>query len=214
MNRFWNVPNVLTLFRLALVPVFVIVFFLTSGNHIPALVVFVIASLTDVLDGFIARKYNLITPYGVVLDPLADKLLKSVTLICFAIVNIIPIWLAVTLIVIDLAMIITGICLYKQKITISSNFLGKLGTFVMTVGLILCFFDESLAGWNLYILYAGLIIIVASVIVYIVLNYKRVFNVGNKEKKSKEKIDNDAVVIDATATPVKDDDEKADNTAK
>ncbi len=212
MNKFWNVPNVLTLFRLALVPVFVLVFFVTEGNHIPALVVFIIASLTDMLDGFIARKYNLITPYGVVLDPLADKLLKSATLICFAIVDIIPVWLTATLITIDVAMIITGVCLYKQKITIPSNFLGKLGTLVMTIGLILCFFDESLGGWNLYILYAGLIIIIASVIVYILLNYKRVFNV-DKTKSTKENRESDAVIVDTTATPVVDtenDDKKSD----
>ncbi len=199
MNKFWNIPNVLSLFRLLLVPVFLIVFFYESSDyHIGALVVFVIASLTDALDGLIARKTNQITKYGVVLDPLADKLLKAATLISFAIVGVIPVWLTATLITIDLALIITGVCLFKKKITIPSNFLGKLGTAVMTLGLILCFFAKSMNGWNLYILYAGLIIIVASVIVYIVLNYKRVFNKNGQEK----------VVIEATATKVEDNTKK------
>lgn len=188
MNKFWNVPNVLSLFRLILVPVFLLVFFFAPGeNHVPALVVFLIASLTDVLDGIIARKTNQITTYGIVLDPLADKLLKMATLIAFAIADIIPIWLTVTLIIIDISMIITGVCLYKQKITIPSNFFGKAGTFIMSIGLVLCFFDSSLNGWNLYILYAGLIMIVVSVIVYIIMNYKRVFTKNNQDiDKSKK----------------------------
>ena len=185
MNKFWNVPNVLSLFRLILVPVFLIVFFFAPGdNHIPALVVFLIASLTDVLDGIIARKTGQITSYGIILDPLADKLLKMATLIAFAIADIVPLWLTITLIVIDLAMIITGICLYKQQITIPSNFFGKAGTVIMSVGFVLCFFADYLNGWNLYILYAGLIMIVVSVIVYIVMNYKRVFV---KEKQDIDK---------------------------
>ena len=193
MNKFWNVPNVLSLFRLILVPVFLIVFFFEpSDYHIGALIVFLVASLTDALDGLIARKTNQITKYGVVLDPLADKLLKSATLISFAVVGVIPVWLTVTLITIDLALIITGVCLFKRQITIPSNFLGKLGTAVMTLGLVLCFFAKSMNGWNLYILYAGLIIIIASVIVYIVLNYKRVFNKNGQDK----------VIIEATATKV------------
>lgn len=203
MNKFWNVPNVLSLIRLLLVPVFLIVFFFeTSDYHIGALVVFLVASFTDVLDGIIARKTNQITKYGIVLDPLADKLLKMATLIAFAVVDIIPVWLVATLITIDLALIITGVCLFKRQITIPSNFLGKLGTFVMSIGLVLCFFAKSMNGWNLYILYAGLIIIVASVIVYIVLNYKRVFN-KNKDDK---------VVLETTATKIQDEQSTDKNT--
>ncbi len=203
MNKFWNIPNVLSLIRLLLVPVFLIVFFFeTSDYHIGALIVFLVASFTDVLDGIIARKTNQITKYGVVLDPLADKLLKMATLIAFAVVDIIPVWLVATLITIDLALIITGVCLFKRKITIPSNFLGKLGTFVMSIGLVLCFFAKSMNGWNLYILYAGLIIIVASVIVYIVLNYKRVFN-KNKDDK---------VVREATATKIQESDQQIEKT--
>ena len=227
MNKFWNIPNILSLIRLLLVPVFLIVFFFeTSDYHIGALVVFLVASFTDVLDGIIARKTNQITKYGVVLDPLADKLLKMATLIAFAVVGIIPVWLVATLITIDFGLIITGVCLFKRKITIPSNFLGKLGTFVMSIGLVLCFFAKSMNGWNLYILYAGLIIIVASVIVYIVLNYKRVFNKNRDDKVVKEttatkieesepqkdknnietiEIETEDLIKEATATKVEDD---------
>lgn len=226
MNNFWNVPNILTLFRLALVPVFLVVFFFWGdGFHIAALVVFVIACLTDVLDGIIARKTNQITKYGIVLDPLADKLLKGATLIAFAIINVIPLWLAITIITIDVGLIITGICLYKQEITIPSNFLGKAGTVVTSCGLVLCFFYEYLAGWNLYILYAGLATIVASVIYYICTNYKRVFckndvveTTATKVEENEEETTCDVeeiasedeaseVVLEATAVNLKENDE-------
>lgn len=182
-DKFWNVPNALTLLRLFLVPVMLLCFFLIPGrDHLVAMIIFFVASLTDMLDGIIARSTHQITQYGIVLDPLADKLLKISTLVAFAIDGILPIWLVSSLIFLDLGMIITGACLFRRKITIPSNIFGKIGTFIMTVGLLMCFFNGSLNPWNLYVLYLGLIIIIISLIVYIVLNYKRVF-FGNKTQK-------------------------------
>lgn len=186
-DKFWNVPNALTLLRLFLVPVMLLCFFLIPGqDHWVAMIIFLVASLTDMLDGIIARSTHQITQYGVVLDPLADKLLKISTLVAFAVDGILPIWLVSILIFLDLGMIITGACLFRQKITIPSNVFGKIGTFIMTLGLLMCFFAGSLHPWNLYVLYLGLIIIVLSLIVYIVLNYKRVFfpDKVNSESKS------------------------------
>jgi len=181
-EKFFNVPNMLSLLRLILVPVMLVCFFLIPGrDHLVAMIIFLIASLTDLLDGIIARTTHQITQYGIVLDPFADKLLKISTLISFAIVGILPIWLVSVLIFLDVGMIITGACLYKKKITIPSNIFGKIGTVVMTIGLLMCFFDGSLHPWNLYVLYLGLIIIITSLIVYIVFNYKRVF-FGQKEQ--------------------------------
>ena len=184
-NKFWNVPNALTLLRLFLVPIMLLCFFLIPGrDHLAAMIIFLVASLTDMLDGIIARTTHQITQYGIVLDPLADKLLKISTLVAFAIVGILPIWLVAVLITLDVGMIITGACLFKQKITIPSNIFGKIGTLIMTIGLLMCFFDDSLNPWNLYVLYLGLIIIVTSLIVYIVLNYKRVFFKNNTTQET------------------------------
>lgn len=83
-------------------------------------------------------------------------------------------------------MIIAGACLFKKKITIPSNVFGKLGTLVMSLGLLLCFFDGSLHPWNLYIVYIGMVIVVASLIIYILLNYKRVFGVKSPTKAENE----------------------------
>ena len=88
-----NVPNLLSLIRLALVPIFPVVFF---GNHkysyIYALLVYALASFTDVLDGFIARRYNMVSRTGRILDPLADKLMAFTVLTCIAAARIVPFW--------------------------------------------------------------------------------------------------------------------------
>ncbi len=190
LKGFWNVPNILSLFRLLLVPVLVIAYFSAPGtNHIAALIIFIVASVTDILDGIIARTTNQITPIGTVLDPFADKLLKISTLLCFCIDGILPVWLSVLLIVIDLGMIITGLCLLKEKITIPSNFIGKLGTFVMSVGIVLCFLQQTFDRWGFYILCCGLGIIILSVIVYVALNAQKVFSKFSKNQKVKLQID-------------------------
>lgn len=176
MSKFWNVPNILSLIRLFLVPVMLICFFCIPGeNHIWAMIVFLVASLTDILDGYIARSTGQITQYGIVLDPLADKLLKISTLTAFAIIGVLPIWLVSILIFIDVGMIITGMIIYKSKITIPSNVFGKAGTLIMSLGLLLSFFHGTLNPWNLYVIYLGLGVIILSLIVYICKNYKRVF---------------------------------------
>ena len=184
MSKFLNVANVLTIFRLALIPVFVFVFlFIEEKDHYISLTIFLIASFTDVLDGIIARRTNTITNYGIVMDPLADKLLKIATLICFTLVDVVPLWLTFLLVFIDVSMIIIGICLYSKQITIPSNFVGKTGTVVMSVGFIMCFFDGIFNGWDLIVLYAGLLIIVLSIIIYGILNFSRVKAVFVKKNK-------------------------------
>ncbi|MBR4270947.1 MAG: CDP-alcohol phosphatidyltransferase family protein [Clostridia bacterium] len=192
MSKFWNIPNILTLFRLALIPVFVLVFlFIEDEHHYFSLAIFLIACFTDVLDGIIARRTNTITNYGVVMDPLADKLLKIATLICFTLTQVVPLWLTITLVSIDLSMIFAGVCLYSQKITIPSNWIGKTGTVVMSIGFVLCFFHTALNNWNLYVLYGGMIIIILSIIVYTIKNFRRVLDVILlKNRKRKVKLDN------------------------
>ena len=104
-----NLPNKLTVLRVILVPFFV--FFLLGADWIGsfspyiALIIFIVASLTDMLDGKIARKYNLITNFGKFMDPLADKLLVCSALICFVDMHRMPTW--VVLIVIAREFIIT-----------------------------------------------------------------------------------------------------------
>ena len=105
-----NLPNKLTMFRVVLIPVFIVV--LMSGliaepaSRYIAVVIFCVASFTDYLDGHIARKYNLVTNFGKFMDPLADKLLVSAAMICMIELGMLPAW--VVIIIISREFIITG----------------------------------------------------------------------------------------------------------
>lgn len=94
-----NLPNKLTLLRIVLVPVFVVVLYLNFPyNNLVALAVFVLASLTDLLDGKIARKYHLVTDFGKFMDPIADKLLVTAALLVFVDWHMMPAWVAIVVI--------------------------------------------------------------------------------------------------------------------
>lgn len=94
-----NTPNKLTLLRILLVPVFVVVLCWNfRGHDLVALVIFILASLTDLLDGKIARKYNLITDFGKFMDPIADKLLVTAALLVFVERHMMPSWVAIVVV--------------------------------------------------------------------------------------------------------------------
>ena len=96
-----NLPNKLTIFRVILIPFFVFFvltpYFPEYGKYI-AVAIFIIASLTDLLDGKIARKYNLVTNFGKFMDPLADKLLVCSALICLVSTGKLPAWIVIIII--------------------------------------------------------------------------------------------------------------------
>ena len=101
-----NLPNRLTILRIFLIPFFVF-FMLSDFSKWIALIIFVVASLTDMLDGKIARKYNLVTDFGKFMDPLADKLLVCSALICLVELKRIPAW--IVLAIISRSFIISGV---------------------------------------------------------------------------------------------------------
>ncbi len=109
-RRSLTVPNAITLIRILLTPLFVI--FLLQGRYGPALAVFVCASLSDFIDGLIARHWQQRSPLGMVLDPLADKLLLMSSFILLSIYRLIPPWLAVVVISRDLVLVL-GIVVLK-----------------------------------------------------------------------------------------------------
>lgn len=136
-----NVPNILTILRIILVPVFVVTFFLV--NKWVALGVFIVAGITDALDGYIARRYDLKTELGAVLDPFADKLMLMSVLTVFTIKGYIPIIVVIIVGTKELFMIIVGIKFYlsQKKIVIPSNKFGKTATFLFYLSLILITFN-------------------------------------------------------------------------
>src|SRR5699024_7708666 len=132
-----NLPNKITMIRLLLVPIFIIVFYIYPDSHIYAAIIFIIASLTDSLDGYIARSKGLITDFGKFIDPLADKILVSAALILLVEIGKIPGW--VVIIIIAREFTITGfrIIAASEGITIAASPLGKIKTITQLTGIIL-----------------------------------------------------------------------------
>ncbi len=152
---FKHVPNILSTFRLILVPVFAIVFFsdMANANYV-ALGIFILAGITDVLDGYIARHYNLISKVGTVLDPLADKLMQLTALVCLTIDGALPLWIMVILLAKEAAMIVTGIYMYfrKKSTVIPSNWFGKSATILFSLAiLVTILYPDSIASLVLVI---------------------------------------------------------------
>lgn len=130
-----NLPNKITMFRVVMIPFFVIFMLMQSlsyGKYIAA-AIFIIAALSDLLDGYIARKQKLVTNFGKFMDPLADKLLVSSALICFVELGLIPAW--VVIIIIAREFIISGFRLVASDngVVIAASWWGKIKTVVQMV---------------------------------------------------------------------------------
>lgn len=139
-----NVPNILSGFRICLVPVFIATYFCEKDNmHLAAVIIYAIASLTDVLDGYIARKYNLITNLGRILDPIGDKLMTLSVMTCITIDKLIPLWALILFAIKEILMLTGGFIIHKKwKMNMpSSNKLGKASTtiFFLVCGALILF---------------------------------------------------------------------------
>ena len=175
-----NLPNKLTLFRVILIPVFV-VFMLVPFNGAActgiykwaALIVFVIASLTDLLDGKIARKYNLVTNFGKFMDPLADKLLVCSAMICLIELGRIPSW--VVIIIIAREFIISGFRLVASDngVVIAASYWGKVKTvfqMIMVIMMIVNFEFVWFYRLTIIVMWIAVILTVVSLVDYMVKN--------------------------------------------
>ncbi len=170
-----NLPNKLTIARVIMIPfflVFLITDFFEAARYV-ALAIFIIASLTDMLDGKIARKYNLVTNFGKFMDPLADKLLVCSAMIAFTGMGIMPAWIVI--IIIAREFIISGFRLIaaEKNVVIAAGMSGKIKT---TVQMIMCCLLIARLPFNFmrYVeqvfIYAALVLTVYSLIVYLVQN--------------------------------------------
>ena len=172
-----NLPNKLTVLRICMIPFFVAALLYEGGAsrnmRILADVLFIAASLTDLLDGKIARKYNLVTNFGKFMDPLADKLLVCSALICLIELGQLPAW--VVIIISSREFIISGFRLVAADngIVIAASYWGKFKTvFQMTAVILLIFNIPSLALLTNIVLAAAVVLTVVSLADYIVKNRK------------------------------------------
>lgn len=168
-----NLPNKLTMFRVILIPFFVVFLLvdITTIDKWIALAIFIVASLTDLLDGKIARKYNLVTNFGKFMDPLADKLLVCSALICLVELSKIPAWIVIVIIAREF--IISGFRLIASDngVVIAASYWGKFKTTFQIV--MICLMIADLAALSLLtdiVMWAALILTVVSLIDYLMKN--------------------------------------------
>jgi cardiolipin synthase len=146
-----NIPNILTVFRMFLIPIFITIFFSNNTNNLLlSILIFLLAGATDVLDGYIARKYKLVTKWGTVMDPLADKLMLLTVLTCLVIKNYIPIWILIVVSIKEAALIISGTFLYKKDTVIPANKFGKISTLLFYIAIFILSIDRSVGKYLLY----------------------------------------------------------------
>lgn len=168
-----NLPNKLTLFRVILIPFFIVALLMPSipYNDYIACGIFIIASLTDMLDGKIARKYNLVTNFGKFMDPLADKLLVCSALICLIELNRMASWMVIVIIAREF--IISGFRLIASDngVVIAASYWGKFKTVFQMVSVILLILNiEAISMLTNILVWIALILTVVSLIDYIVKN--------------------------------------------
>ena len=172
-----NLPNKLTVLRVILIPFFVVIMMIENGANqtfrYVAAAIFIIASLTDMLDGKIARKYNLVTNFGKFMDPLADKLLVCSALICLIELGQLPAWMVI--IIVSREFIISGFRLVaaEQGIVIAASYWGKFKTTFQMIAVVLMILNfEALSAVTLICTWAALILTIISLVDYIVKNHK------------------------------------------
>ena len=172
-----NLPNKLTVLRICMIPFFVAALLYENGAdqtmRIIANVIFITASLTDLLDGKIARKYGLVTNFGKFMDPLADKLLVGSALICLIQLGQLPAW--VVIVIISREFIISGFRLVAADngIVIAASYWGKFKTvFQMTAVVLLIFNIPPLSVLTSAVLWIAVILTVVSLVDYVAKNIK------------------------------------------
>ena len=168
-----NLPNKLTLFRVILIPFFVLFMLvdITAYDKWIALAIFIVASLTDLLDGKIARKYNLVTNFGKFMDPLADKLLVCSALICLVALTKISAWIVI--IIIAREFIISGFRLIASDngVVIAASYWGKFKTTFQMVMICLMIADiEAISLITTVVMWIALILTIVSLVDYLIKN--------------------------------------------
>jgi len=183
MKLFMTIPNQLTLLRILLIPVFILVFYLPYENsNVFACGIFILAAVTDILDGYYARKLNQISSLGVFLDPVADKLMVAVVLVLLVQKNP-EIYLAIpAAIIIGREITVSALREWmaelgaRKKVAVSD--LGKIKTIIQMVAVGFLIYEESVLGLPVYLIgviliYIAVLLTLSSMIQYLILALPR-----------------------------------------
>lgn len=170
-----NLPNKITVFRIFMIPFFVACMLIKEipYHEIIAGVIFIIAALSDLVDGKIARRFNLVTNFGKFMDPLADKLLVQSALLCFVANGLLPAWIAI--VIMSREFIISGFRLVAadKGIVIAAGYLGKLKTVFQMVMSVMLIFHFSHPVWLVteqIFIWGSLILTIVSLVDYFIKN--------------------------------------------
>lgn len=169
-----HIPNILCFLRILMVGVFV--YFFTQGQYILCMITYVIAFLTDILDGYLARRNQWISDLGKLLDPLADKLMLLAALACFYAAGWLPLPILVTVFVKELLMIVGGVFLMRKNIVVYSDWFGKTAAGFFNAGVVLTLIKHFYPAIGIfdYIIYA--IAVVLAIIALVHYARLRIFN--------------------------------------
>lgn len=182
-----HIPNILTVIRFLLIPPIVIT--IAYEQFILALIFLILSALTDILDGAIARKFDLITDFGKLIDPLADKTTQMAILVTLGIKGIIPFWILAIVVIKEFAMIAGASFLYGKELVVSSKWYGKLATVLFYVAiscsLIIHYlnsnvFQAKIYDFSIYIYCLAILATIMALVLY--------FKAFNMQKYIKDKV--------------------------
>ena len=180
-----HIPNALTILRFILIPFIII--YIVQDKYLEAFIYLTLSGITDILDGTIARKFNFITNFGKLVDPLADKMTQVAILVTLALKDVIPMWILMVVFIKEFVMIAGASFLYGKELVVSSRWFGKLSTVLFYLAIVSSF---GIAYWNsialapensvaplpqfdIYIYYLALASTVYSLVMYYITFYKQ-----------------------------------------
>lgn len=146
-------------------------YLMLSGKWIPGLTVFILAGLTDIVDGYIARKFQVISNFGKLADPLADKLLHLTALQILSHRGRLPVYFFWILCIKELAMIIGSLFFLKKDVVVYSNWVGKAAAAILFSGIVLSFLNIA---FSVYTLWAGIAVSLSAAVIYLLKFLKQV----------------------------------------
>ncbi|AGC68476.1 CDP-diacylglycerol--glycerol-3-phosphate 3-phosphatidyltransferase PgsA [Thermoclostridium stercorarium subsp. stercorarium DSM 8532] len=168
-NKWKYLPNILTILRLLVIPV--MAYLMILGKWVPGLIVFLLAGLTDILDGYIARKFNVISNFGKLADPLADKLLQLTALLLLARGGRLPRYFFYILCAKELAMIIGSLFFLQKDVVVYSNWVGKTASAILFSGIVLSFLNMLV---SVYLLWIGVVVSFTAGVNYLIKFLKKI----------------------------------------
>ena len=169
-EKIWTLPNILSFIRLLLVPATAVL--IAQREIMWAFACFLVACLTDLLDGYLARSNGEVTKLGSVLDPLADKLMAMAVLISFAAAEILPLFVVIVILAKEACMLAGGAFLFSKKIIIPANKYGKIAGFLLNISIASGFFAMWLYPYYLYAVYVALVFVIVAFVQYAVLAWR------------------------------------------